>query len=139
MATSNLPIFPQVLQNWAVQILAADTTTIKTLVTGGANGSKIEAINVALDDSAAKTLILYLNDGSTNYLLSWFNIPANSGFTTIAPSVALLINAQIPSINFDNNGNKYFYLKSGWKLNVAAQATLTTGKTMHITANGGDF
>lgn len=138
MVTST-PIYPQQIQNWAVKILAADTTTIKTLVTAGANGTKIDSINVASDDTAAKTLILYLNDGSVDYLLTWFNIPATSGFTTSIPSVALLQSTQWPSTDYDSNGNKVFFLKAGWKLNVQAQATLTTAKTMTITANGGDF
>ena len=32
MATTATPIFPQTIQNWAVKILAADTTTTKTIV-----------------------------------------------------------------------------------------------------------
>lgn len=139
MATTATPIFPQTIQNWAVKILAADTTTTKTLVTAGANGSKIETINVASDDTAAKTLIFYLNDGTTDYLLTWINIPLTSGFLTTAPAVACLQSSQWPSTDYDSNGNKVFFLKAGWKLNVAAQATLTTAKTIHITASGSDF
>jgi hypothetical protein len=139
MAGTATPIFPQTIQNWAVQILAADTTTKKTLVTGGTNGTKIEGINVNSDDTSAKTLLLYLSDGTTDYLLSWVNIPANSGFTTSIPAVAVLQSTQLPVFDYDSNGNKVFYLKAGWSIKVAAQATLTSAKTFNIVAFGTDF
>ena len=139
MAVTSTPIFPQTIQNWAVQILPADTTTKKTLVTGGANGTKIEAINVASDDTASKNLQFYLSDGATDYLLTWVAIAATSGFTTTVPSVAPLQSTQFPLNWFDANGNKCYMLKSGWSLKVAVSATMTTAKTMHITAIGSDF
>jgi hypothetical protein len=139
MAVTSTPIFPQTIQNWGVQILPADTTAKKTLVTGGTNGTKIESINVASDDTAAKNLILYLSDGTTDYLLTWVNIPATSGFTTSNPSVAVLQNTQLPSTDYDSNGNKVFFLKSGWIIKVAVSAAVTTAKTIHITASGADF
>ena len=139
MAVTATPIFPQTIQNWAVKIVPADTTTLKTLITGGTNGTKIEAINVASDDTASKNLQLYLNDGTTDYLLTWVAIAATSGFTTSVPSVAPLQSTQFPLNYFDSNGNKVFFIKSGWSLKIAVSATMTTAKTMHITAIGSDF
>jgi hypothetical protein len=139
MAVSNLPIFPVVLQNSAVQILPADTTALKTIFTAGVNGSKIETINIASDDSAAKTLNLYISDGTTNYQLSQFNIPATSGFTTTNPSVGLMTQTQMPTLNYDSNGNRYIYLKANWLLKANVTAAMTAAKTMHIVTFAEDF
>lgn len=139
MATTATPIFPQTIQNYAVQILPADTTTVKTLATGGTNGTKIEWVNIASSDTSAKDLQFWLSDGTTNYVLTTLAITANSGFTNSVAPINLWGTIQVPGTTYDSNGNKYLYLKSGWSLKVGALTAVTAAKTIYITAQGADF
>jgi hypothetical protein len=139
MATTNTPIYPQTISNSGVTIVPADTTTKKTLLTAGVNGAKVEYINVASDDTASKNLILYLSDGTNDYLLTWIAIAATSGFTTSIPSVAVLQSTQLPLNYYDSNGNRVLFIKAGWSIKVAVSATMTTAKTMYITSAYSDF
>ena len=79
MAGTATPIFPQTVKNYVAQILPADTTTKKTLVTGATNGTKIESITVASTDTSARDLLLYLTVSAVDYLLGTVAIPINSG------------------------------------------------------------
>jgi hypothetical protein len=140
MAGTATPIYPQTIKNWAVQILPADTTTIKTLVTGGTNGSVVEWLNVTSTDSANKDLLWYLNDGTTNYLISTQNTPLNAGNTNAVAAVASLNNTTLfSSVPFNNSGNKFIYVANGWSLRVSAGAAVTAARVINIVAHGGDY
>ena len=139
MAGTATPIFPQTVKNYVAQILPADTTTKKTLVTGFTNGTKIESITVASTDTAARDLLLYLTVSAVDYLLGTVAIPINSGNTNAIPAVDILRHAQWPGISYDSNGNKIFYVASGSVLKVAAGATVTAAKEIDVVASGGDF
>jgi hypothetical protein len=140
MAGTATPIYPQTIKNWAVQILPADTTTIKTLVTGGTNGSVVEWLNVTSTDSANKDLLWYLNDGTTNYLISTQSTPLNSGNTNAVAAVAPLNNTTLfSSVPFNNSGNKFIYVANGWSLRVSAGTAVTAARVINIVAHGGDY
>lgn len=140
MAGTATPIYPQTIKNWAVTLVNADSTTIKTFLTGATNGSVVEYINVSSTDSAARDIKLYLNDGATNYLLTTISIPANSGNTNALTSIAPLNQTTLwPSVPFNNSGNKFIYVAQGWSLRVAAGAAVTAGTTIALTAHGGDY
>lgn len=139
MAGTVTPIFPQTVQNWAVQILPADTTTLKTIATGATNGTKVEMINVTSTDTSARDVSLYWTISATNYVIGTVSIPITAGNTNSAPSVNLLSNAQIPNLQRDSNGNPYLYVKSGTTLAIASLTTVTTAKAIQVTSQGGDF
>lgn len=139
MATTATPIFPQTIQNYAVQILPADTTTVKTLATGGTNGTKIDWINIASSDTAARDLQIWLSDGTTNHLLTTLSVAITAGFTNTITPVALFVNSQSPFLSFDSSGNKFLYLKSGWSLKAGVLTAVTAAKAIYITAQGEDF
>ena len=140
MALSNLPIFPQKIQAWALQLLNATGTTITTLLTAGSNGSVVESLNVTNTDSGvAYTLQFYLNDGTTNHLLGSVNVPLSSGNTTAAPAVDILRQGLIPGVVLDANGNYVLNIPSGYALKVAVTVAVTAAKVVDVVAMGSDY
>lgn len=139
MAGTATPIFPQTVKNYVAQILPADTTTVKTLVTGAANGTKIEALTIASTDTAARDVVLVLTVSAVVYILATIAIPANSGNTNALPAIDVLRSAQIPGLSFDSNGNKMLYVASGAVLGIKAATTVTAAKEIDVYAYGGDF
>jgi hypothetical protein len=141
MALTNTPIFPQTITNNVVQILPADTTTLKTLYTGATNGSRIENIMVTNTDTNAYTINIFFTISATNYLIGTINVPLSAGNTTAAPTVNLLSSAGNFGgiLNYDANGNKYLYVASGTILKVASTGTVTTAKALTFSCQGGDF
>lgn len=140
MAVTNTPIFPQTISNFsAVQILPADTTTLKTLVTAGANGSKVENIIVNSTDTANKDLQLVVTKGGVDYPLATIQIPLNAGNTNAIIPVSLFQHAMLVGLNTDNNGNKYLYLGSGSVLKAKVTASVTAAKVISLFPQGGDY
>lgn len=68
MAAGTAPIFYATPKTAGVQILPADTTTKKTLVTAGANGSLVLGIEVTTTDTAVNDIGLYLQVGGAGTL-----------------------------------------------------------------------
>jgi hypothetical protein len=139
MAVSNLPIFPQTIVTTPMTIVAADTTTLKTLYTAGTNGSKLEYCYVTNTDTNAYTINLYITISATNYLIGTINLPASSGNTTSAPALNIFANTNLPAFNTDAGGNKYLMLASGAALKAATTGTVTAAKTIAFLTQGGDY
>jgi len=140
MAGTATPIFPQTIKTYAAQLLTADGTTKKTLVTAGANGSRVDAINAASTDTTARDLQLWITQGGTDYLLGTVQLPINAGNTNASPSVDVLRSAQIPGLAYDANGNRVIYLGSGAVLKVAVLAAVTAAKELDVIATtAGDY
>lgn len=139
MAVTATPIFPQTILSPVVQILPADTTTLKTLYTAGANGGVVMNIHVGSTDTASKDLQFYLNIGGTDYLLSTLAIPANSGFTNSVPMVSVFASTQFANMLVDVNGNEALYLTASSVLKVKSLTTVTTAKAISIIGQCGDF
>lgn len=138
MATSNTPIYPQSIVNAAVNIVSTGSATPVSLITAGTNGTKIDFINAFTTDTAANTVSLYLYNGSTTFQLSTFTVAAGAGNTGSVPAVSILNNTQIPSLQYDSNGNKYLYLAPTWSLYVSAVA-VTAAKTLTISVQAENF
>ena len=139
MAVTSTPIYPQTIKNWAVQILPADTTTIKTIASGGTNGSVIEMLTVASTDTVARDLVFYLNDGTTNYQLFTINVPINAGNTNAIAAVAPFNSTLWSAVPFNNSGNKFIYLANGWSLRANSTAAVSATRAINIVAHGGDY
>lgn len=139
MANSNVAMYIQTIKGWLQQILPADTTTLKTLVTAGVNGSRVNSIVVAMTDTTTRDVQIWLTRSAVNYLLGTVNIPLSAGNTNAAPSVNILGNAQIPGLAFDSNGNPYLDLFAADVLAFACTGTVTAAKSINIVAYGGDF
>ena len=133
------PIYPKTVKNYVAQVLPADASALKTLVTGATNGTKIESITVASTDTAARDLQFTITISAVTYVLATVSIPANSGNTNALPAIDILRNAQWPGLAYDSNGNKYLYIASGSTLKINTLTTVTTAKEIDVLASGGDY
>jgi hypothetical protein len=130
--TANSIITPQGLASSAVTFVNADGTTAKSLYTAGANGSIVVSISACSSDTSAVNMQVFANNGSTNYLIGTVNIPASSGANGTANSVALLNTTAMPHAKLDSSGNPTIQLPSGWSLQVAPLANVTSAKTVYV-------
>ena len=130
MAANTSPIFELTVKNAGVQIVPADTTTLKTVYTGGTNGSRIDQLLVSSTDTAAMTLMWYKNIGGTDYHLADTVIAIGSGYTTVAAVDAITTLAPVLG---------YLVLASGDILKVKVLAAVTTAKQIDIVAQLGDY
>lgn len=133
------PVFPQSIKNGQVQILPADTTTLKTIYTAAANGSVVSSILMSSTDTANKDVQFYVTIGGTDYLLATIQCPLNSGFTNALPLVSVLDHANFAQQIIDAHGNRCLYLASGSVLKAKALSTVTTAKAISLFAQVGDF
>lgn len=139
MAVVATPIFPQLVQSPAVQILPADTTTLKTLITAGTDGTVVSELLITSTDSSARDLAVYVTISAVDYLIGTVSIPANSGFSSSVPSVGFFDSTQVASLPTDNNGHKFLVLGSGAVLKVKTLTTVTTAKAIQVVAQCGNF
>jgi hypothetical protein len=139
MAGTATPVFPQTIKNYVAQILPADASNVKTLVTGATNGTKIEAITVASTDTTARDVQLVLTISSVTYVLATVQIPITAGNTNSAPAVDVLRHTQWPGLSYDANGNKILYVANGAVLGIKSLTTVTAAKEIDALAIGGDF
>jgi hypothetical protein len=139
MAVTATPIFPQTILSPVVQILPADTTSLKTIYTAGANGGLVMGIFCGSTDTANKDLQFYITISGTDYLLSTVQCALNAGFTNAVPMLAVFASTQFANMLVDVNGNKALYLSAGAVLKVKALSTVTTAKAINVIAQCGDF
>lgn len=116
------------------QILPADTTTNKTLITASTDGTKVLAILVTSTDTSARDIQLKKTVSGTDHILGTFSIPITAGFINSTPTVNLFNHTQMPYLPRDANGNPYLQLESGATLTVASLTTVTAAKVISIVA-----
>jgi len=120
--------FTQNIKLSGATIVPADTTTLKTLFTAGTNDAIVKAINVQSTDTAARVVQLWVNDGSTDFLIGSVNIPLRSGDNSTAATIDLLGGTLMPSLPYDSSGKRILPLPAGYILKVNSQATVTSAK-----------
>jgi hypothetical protein len=137
MAVSNLPIYPQVIKDYAIQILPATLSNPVTICTAGANGSKIDSLIVSNTDTSSRDIQVFKTIGGVDYLLFTFLLPASSANNDNTPPIDLL--SLIPGLQTDSNGNKDLFLASGTTLRVKSLSTVSSTKALNFIGSGGDF
>lgn len=114
-------------------------TTTSTVITAGANGTKIEEIVIDATTTGlgattvAGLVYVFLYDGSTYHLYDTVTVRAITGSATAAPYRSL------PS-DFASGVSRpvNLFLKSGWSLR-ASQSIAGNASVLKISAFGGDF
>jgi hypothetical protein len=134
MAAGTNPIFVKALATSAVTFVNADSTTAKTLVTAGADGTRIETISATSDDTVARDIEVSVHDGSTNYVVGTVTVAIGAGYTTVA-AASLLTQAKMPWLSPDGS----ITIENGWTIKVRPTVAVTAAKTVAIAASGGDY
>lgn len=135
------PIFPQTIKSWFAKIAPADTSSLKTLVTAGANGSRIDSIiATSTDNSSSRDLQFVITSGGVDYIIDTVQVPTNSGNTNSIASVNILGHAtKFLWANYDANGNRFMTLASGAVLKVKSLSTVTSAREITVFAQGADY
>ena len=139
MAKSQALNFTQSLKMGMATIVAADASTLKTVYTAGSNDSVIKSLQVASDDTTVRVLNVYINNGSTDYLLGAVSVAIASGTNGTTAAVDLLGGTLMPALPYDANGKRVLPLPAGYVLKVSSQTTVTAAKTVTITAMAEDY
>jgi hypothetical protein len=123
-------------RTWTGQMSTANTNrdgtgTLATIMTAGANGSRIDEITIkAVAATTAGMARLYLHDGTNARLFDEVPVLAVTPSGTIPTWEAVLGN------NAPVNSGKYpLYLPTGWSLRAAPH----NAETFNVHASGGDF
>jgi hypothetical protein len=133
MATQ--PIFPDVIQSHVISVSDVDGTTLKTLVTAGTNGTRIDTISATSTDTVDAVLSLYHSDGTTDFLIGSVSIPASSGVDGTIVSVSVLNDTDLPFLRSD----LAHYLANGHSLKVGVSTALSASTKIDLVAICGDY
>ena len=131
MTANFKPIFELTPINAGVEFTDADTTNLKTILTAGAEGCRIDSIFVSTNDTVAVNLAFHIDDGADIYYIGNVNIPIGSGYTTITRVDAM--STLRPA------AQSFIQLHHGYILKCNCVATMTAGKLTTVVAIGGDF
>jgi hypothetical protein len=93
------------------------------LYTGGANGSKINALVATAQNTTAPFDCHFgVSSGGTNWYIGTASVPISAGTASSVPSVNLMSNANAP-LSIDSDGNPFLFLaSSAWTLFIQAGA-----------------
>jgi len=131
--------FTQNIKLSGAKITPTETTTLVTLYTAGSNDAIVKSINVQSTDTAARVVQLWVNDGTTDFLIGSVNIPLRSGDNGTAATIDLLGGTLMPSLPYDANGKRILILPAGYILKVNSQATVTADKTITFVCMAEDY
>ncbi len=137
MAVTATPVFVQNPKLGKTSILPADTTTLKTVVTAGTNGSKVSAIIASSTDTGTRIVQLYLTRSATDFLIGSTIVAIGAGTDGAANTSNLL--TSIPGLPVDNDGQPYLFLENGDTLRAKVTVTVTAAKEIDVFAIYGDF
>ena len=135
-AVTNTGVFPQAPTLDLVQILPADTTTQKTLVTCTTNGTKIVGVIVSSTDTATRDVTLALVRSATSYTINTVTIAINAGSVAGTPPVNMMSATNAPGLPLDSDGNPFFYCNTGDTVKVNVGTTVTAAKAVNAIAIG---
>jgi hypothetical protein len=121
------------------EIANADASNLKTVVTGAPNGSKVNSLTLASDDTAAREVQLGVTQNAGAFFpLGTVSVPITAGTVAATPAVNALNRTACPGLPLDSDGNPYLLLESGDTLQIKALTTVTATKKIYATALHGD-
>lgn len=131
MAANVTPLFVLTPVNAGVQLTSANTTAKVTILTAGANGTRIDGILVSTNDTTAVNLAFYVGDGTTDHYIGNVLVPIGSGYTTVVrvDAMTILQPVNVPAL----------ILLAGYTLKCNAVTTMTAVKVADIVAMGGSY
>jgi len=129
------PIFAGSIVSTSVQILPADTTTAKILVTAGALGTRVDTLAITSTDTAPQILTLIVNNGASDFIVGTISVPALAGTTGSAAPVSGLQPLLMPWLPTSGA----IFLKPSATLKIASLTTVTAAKAINVTTFGGDY
>lgn len=138
MPVTATPVFVQTPNAGAVQITGGSTAAV-TAITAGTNGSKVVGLTATNNNgSAVLATVAFVRAGST-FPMGTATVAINAGYDGATAAANLLAAAIMPGLPVDNDGQVYFFMKSGDTLTVAPSVSISAGKFVNIIAIYADF
>jgi hypothetical protein len=131
---SAIPVLPTGIDTSAVNIVNADASALKTILTTTGTFWDVISLSVVSDDTSDRLLQFYLTISGTDYLIGTVNIPTLSGTTATAASINVLSNLNLQAPVYDLVSNRILRLNTGISLKVKSTTTVTSTKTVTIVA-----
>lgn len=98
MALSDTPVFVQTPELGLVQIVTADVSGLKTVVTAGADGTKVTALLLSSDDSSNRDVTWGVTRSGTFHPRGTVTVPATAGTAATVAAVNALSVSVVPEI-----------------------------------------
>lgn len=131
--------------NGAVQITTGTgSSTIVTVYTGGANGSKIAGFFATANTTANFDVAWGVSSGGIFYTYDTISITAGAGTSDVTAPINFLSATNQPGLTVDSDGNPFIFLaSSNWSLQAktpATSSTWATGSVINLVVpSAGDF
>ncbi len=140
MPVTSTPALPQAPISSKIQILPADASGLKTVYTGGSNGSKIVSVIVSSSDTSTRDVQLGITRTAVFYPLCTVTIPITAGQVAGTPPINLLSPSNVPGLPVDNDGQTFIFLTDASdSLQIKALTTVTTAKEIDVNSFGANF
>jgi hypothetical protein len=110
------------------KIVNADGTTAKTIFTAGSNDANIIGIHVSSTDSADRTFIFSITDGTTIVDLGAVLIPLGAGRSVAVPAVNIMTSLAAMLV-YNSVGNLYLPMLRARVLTATLTASAVTAAT----------
>ncbi len=135
---SAAPAFVGTLQTPVQSFANGDGTTVKTLVTPGLSGCRVDTLFASNTDAAVATVLqLSIQVSAVEYVIGEVTVPAGAGTNGSTKSVALLNPTDIPGLTYTENGA--LYLASGALLRAKAKVSVAGGNIISVTGVAGNY
>lgn len=142
MAKNTTPYMLQADVYTRTTFVNADGTTIKDICSAGADGSYAYEIQITSDDTAAKDITLYMNDGVNDVPIKLATVAITQGNVIATPDPLRLIQQSTGFIVgrlLDRDQNYYIPMPTGYKLRMKCNTAVTATKTITVLVNRKDF
>lgn len=136
MTTNKAPIFLNTVESANVSLANADGTTQKSALVAGADGAAVTNLSATSTDSADKTVVIKIDDGSTSVVVGEVVVPDGSGTNGTDPAVNLLSASALAGL-LQADGS--LLLGAGCTLTVGAKVAVTAAKVVDIHVQGGQY
>lgn len=135
---ASVPTLISNVRDFPATVVNGDGTNKKTVVTPAAAGTRLKALYVTSDDTSDRTLILGKTISAVDYLMGEVLIPDGSGTNGTDPAVNLLSAVAMPGLQYDGV-SRWIDIATGTTFWVKAKVAVTSGKTLYVLGEGGDF
>lgn len=134
---STTPAFISAPKSPATQVVNATGTVYVTLMTAGANGSRVDAGFITNSDASnAYVAVIAVRVGSTDFPIGEVPVAAGAGTNGTTKAVSLLNTTDLPGLT---NTDGVLYLGASCELRVKAKTLVSGANTLTFVATGGDY
>jgi hypothetical protein len=137
--TANSGISPQRPKLGLATIVNADGTALKTVITAGADGSKVTSLMLSSNDTTARDIQWGVSRSGTFYPRGTINVPITGGTIAATTGVDAFSFTACPGLPLDSDGQPYIFLESGDTLDVKTLVAVTAAKTIYAASAYGNF